>query len=127
MTAVTIAQYLRESSLVAGDSHVLEGRPLRAGSEPGPCFGDDVWDLSTGVLRAGMGGAFRLDFGTISDQHLRARAKEYMYARLRLTIRADRVLRPLAISGVYAHFDGLRRFLNWSRPRAAYGWMRWTR
>lgn len=113
MTALATARQEWQSPLVAGDALVLEGRPLQAGSGPGPSFSEDMWDLSAGVLRAGMGGAFRLDFGTITDEHLRARAKEYMYARLRLTIRADRVLRPLAISGVYAHFDGLRRFLTW--------------
>ncbi|MGH9065189.1 MAG: hypothetical protein ACRD0L_14705 [Acidimicrobiales bacterium] len=100
-------------STVDDDAPVLPDN-LRVGDPgPGPCFGDDIWDLRQFVPRTA--GSARLDFTTIADPGQALTAKEYLYSRVHRGIAANQLsgaARPMKITGLAGEFREVRMILS---------------
>jgi len=111
------------SAHVADDALVLAGRPLRAGTGPGPRFSDDTWDLSPACHTVNSKRAQSvLRFDKISDPLWRMTAKEYAYARLTRPVEGSKK-RPApptlarevrVLTGFFRHLDRHRPGLRLS-------------
>lgn len=96
---------------------VLDGRPLRSGSDPARVarFGDDIWDLSPASFQR-QHVAIVLDFSTVPPQH-RVLAKELFMALLTGPLPARELGLP-KVTTIASLFARSRHFLAWLDLRA---------
>jgi hypothetical protein len=98
--------------MVADDAEVLPAVITGGRCEPGPRFGDDIWDVRGFVPRTTP--LTRIDFTTIDDVDQRLTAKEYLYSRIRHGIPANQcsgTARPMKITGLVGEFHEIRSIL----------------
>lgn len=98
--------------MVADDAEVLPAVITGGRCEPGPRFGDDIWDVRGFVPRTTP--LTRIDFTTIDDVDQHLTAKEYLYSRIRHGIPANQcsgTARPMKITGLVGEFHEIRSIL----------------
>jgi hypothetical protein len=100
-------------AMVDPDAYVLPRAVTAAHANPGPRFGEDVWDVAAFVPRTTR--STRIDFTTFGDAGQARTAKEYLYSRIHRAVAANRLsgtARPMKITGLYGEFREVRTILR---------------